>query len=153
MRIRRFEAGDETALFEVYYSAIHLVARQHYSEEQVNAWAPCDLDPELWAKRVQGIDPFVAVLGGNVVGYADVQASGYIDHFFVSGRHPRMGIGRALMETLHEEAARLDVSELTSDVSVTAQPFFQAFGFEIVERRMPTIRGVALPNAFMRKSL
>lgn len=39
---------------------------------------------------------------------------------------------------------------LSSDVSLTAQPFFARFGFEIVEQRCPVIRGVAIPNALMR---
>ncbi|KAA8701490.1 GNAT family N-acetyltransferase [Pseudomonas cannabina] len=42
------------------------------------------------------MNPFVAVLDDHIVGYADVQASGYIDHFFVSGFHARQGIGQRL---------------------------------------------------------
>jgi putative acetyltransferase len=151
MRIRRFNPGEEPALFEIYHSAIHLIARRDYTEEQVNAWAPSNLDHGVWANHIRSINPFVAEIDGTPVGYADVQENGYIDHFFVSGRHPRQGIGRSLMEALEAEARRLELSELTSDVSRTAQPFFQRFGFVVVEQRMPVIRGVELPNALMRK--
>jgi putative acetyltransferase len=41
----------------------------------------------------------------------------------------------------------------SSDVSLTTQPFFRAFGFTIVERRTAVVRGVALENALMRKQL
>jgi putative acetyltransferase len=51
MNIRRFQPGEEFALFEVFYSAIHLIARNDYSEEQLNAWAPLDFDCELWVDR------------------------------------------------------------------------------------------------------
>jgi len=153
MEIHRFRSGEESALFEVYYSAIHLVARRDYDAAQINAWAPRDLDQALWAQRIQNIKPFVAELEGKLVGYADVQSSGYIDHFFVSGHHPREGIGTGLMAVLHEEAARLGLSELTSDVSRTAQPFFEKFGFSIIEQRTPQLRGVIIPNALMRKCL
>jgi putative acetyltransferase len=151
MRIRRFEPGEEPALFDIYHSAIHLIASRDYTEEQINAWAPVVLDEELWVRRIRGINPFVAELEGALVGYADVQESGYIDHFFVSGRHPRRGIGRSLMEVLQSEAMRLGVTELTSDVSRTAQPFFARFGFQIIEQRVPVVRGIELPNARMRK--
>jgi putative acetyltransferase len=151
MHIRRFEPGEEPALFDIYHSAIHLIASRDYTEEQVNAWAPAVLDEELWVRRIRGINPFVAELEGILVGYADVQASGYIDHFFVSGRHPRQGIGRSLMEVLESEAKRLGVTELTSDVSRTAQPFFTRFGFQIVEQRVPVVRGIEVPNARMCK--
>ena len=151
MRIRRFKPGEEPALFEIYHSAIHLIASRDYTEAQVDAWAPSNLDPELWVNRMIGINPFVAEIEGKPVGYADVQANGYIDHFFVSGRHPRQGIGRSLMAVLESEARHMRVATMTSDVSRTAQPFFERCGFEVVEQRLPVIRGVEVPNALMRK--
>jgi putative acetyltransferase len=151
MNIRRFHPGEEPKLFNIFHSAIHLIASRDYTDEQVHAWAPSSLDAELWARRMRGINPFVAELDGELVGYADVQSDGYIDHFFVSGHHPRQGIGRALMEALEAEAASLGLQELTSDVSVTAQPFFEHFGFLVVEHQSPVIDGVEMLNARMRK--
>ena len=151
MRIRRFRLGEEASLFEIYHSAIHLVACRDYTAEQVNAWAPADLERDLWVNRIRGINPFVAEIDGRPVGYADVQRSGYIDHFFVSGWHPRQGVGSALMNFIESEAAYMGVAELTSDVSRTAQPFFERFGFVLVENRVPVIRGVEVPNALMRR--
>lgn len=153
MQIRRFRVGDEASLFRVYFSAVHLLASRDYSAEQVQAWAPADLDMDLWAARMREIRPFVAEMDGEVVGYADVQQDGYIDHFFVSGTHGRQGIGRRLMQRIHEEAMSLALTELTSDVSKTAEPFFILHGFEVVERRFPVRRGVTLQNALMRKRL
>jgi len=148
--IRRYRPGEEAALFEIYYSAIHLLASRDYSPEQIQAWAPRDLDQGLWATRIRGIHPFVAELAGELVGYADLQANGYIDHFFVSGQHGRHGIGTALMSHLLQEARAASLMELTSDVSRTAQPLFERFGFTVVEERQPELRGVVIPNAFMR---
>jgi putative acetyltransferase len=153
MHIRRFAVGDEFALFRVFFSAIHEIASRDYTQEQVNAWAPADLDQELWCDRMRGINPFVVELHGEIVGYADVQENGYIDHFFVSGRHPRQGIGTLLMDRIHLEAETLGLRKLTSDVSRTAQPFFMRHGFQVVELRKPVLRGVTIPNAAMRKAL
>ncbi len=153
VHIRRFQMGDEPALFRVYRSAIHEIARRDYTREQIDAWAPPDLDRELWNTKMRDIQPFVAEEGAEVVGYADVQPSGYIDHFFVSGFRPREGIGGMLMERLHQEAVTLGLVELTSDVSRTAEPFFEHYGFRVVERRSRVLRGVVIPNALMRKDL
>jgi putative acetyltransferase len=153
VNVRRFEFGDEPALFRVFHSAIHEVACRDYTPGQIRAWAPDDLDPALWCARIRGISPFVVESGDELVGYADVQPSGYIDHFFVSGGHQRRGIGAMLMRRLHDEALAIGVRELTSDVSRTAEPFFARFGFRVVERRQPTLRGVVVPNALMRKIL
>ena len=153
MRIRRFRAGDEPALLRVHFTAIHEIASRDYTPEQIEAWAPEDLDAELWAQRVRGINPFVVEHDNEVVGYADVQPSGYIDQFFVSGTHARQGIGTLLMDRIHEEAQELCLVELTSDVSRTAEPFFARYGFRVVERRFPVRRGVKIPNALMSKKL
>jgi putative acetyltransferase len=77
MNIRHFQPDEELSLFEIYYSAIHLIAKPDYSEEQLNAWAPADLDRTLWTNRINSINPFVADLNGKPVGYADVQPNGY----------------------------------------------------------------------------
>lgn len=153
MKIRRFAYGDEAALFQVYFSAIHETASRDYTQEQIDAWAPVNMDQRRWAKRMQGINPFVVESHGEIVGYADIQADGYIDHFFVSGFHPRRGIGALLMGRIHQEAQALGLKEMTSNVSLTAQPFFEHYGFHVVERRNAVIAGVTLPNALLWKAL
>jgi putative acetyltransferase len=135
----------------VFHSAIHLIAVRDYTNDQIRAWAPEDIDQTLWRQRMEAINPFVAERDGQIVGYADLQPTGYIDHFFVSGYHPRQGIGSLLMATLHNEARDHEVRELTSDVSLTAQPFFARYGFVVVEHRTPLQWGVVVPNARMRK--
>lgn len=154
MQIRRYRPGEEGTLFEVYYSAIHQVASRDYSSAQIEAWAPRNVDPALWANRIQGINPFVMESNdGSLLAYADLQANGYIDHFFVSGAHPLRGLGTILMKHILEEASLLGLTELASDVSRTAEGFFEKFGFRVVERRQPVVRGVVIPNALMRLEL
>ncbi len=153
MLIRTFRVGDEPGLHEVFHSAIHDIAIKDYTAEQVNAWAPESLDPALWADRMRGIAPFVVELDGRPIAYADIQPSGYIDHFFVSARFARQGVGSKLMRRLHDEAAAKGMHLLTSNVSLTAQPFFKHWGFSIVEERQPVVRGVVIPNALMKKEV
>lgn len=153
MRIRPFQTGDEAALYRLHHEAIHRVAARDYTPEQIEAWAPARHDPGPWAIKMRHLRPFVAEADGRIAGYADLQPEGYIDHFFVSADFPRQGVGRMLMERIHEEAARQGIAELTADVSRTAQPFFARFGFEIVEQRFPVRSGVTIPNALMRKRL
>jgi len=156
IRLRAFRPGDEPALRAVYTSAIREVACHDYTPEQVDAWAPLEWDDEdlaAWAVRMAGVQPFVAEIDGVVVGYADLQPNGYIDHFFVAGNAGGRGVGGVLMRHVLAQAEARGLAELSSDVSVTAQPFYAHFGFEIVEQRMPVIDGVALRNALMRKLL
>lgn len=130
MEIRRFKLGDEAALFRVFFTSIHEVASKDYSPEQIEAWAPSDFDMVAWADQVRKNQPFVAEIDGEVVGYADVQPDGYIDQFYVSGLHPRQGIGTGLMARIHDEAESLGLVALTSNVSKTAELFSLSRAFK-----------------------
>ena len=153
MLVRAFKNGDESALQAVFYSAVHVIAAKDYALEQLDAWAPHRPDWDAWTARMRGLQPFVAEADGRVVGYADLQTSGYIDHFFVAGKYARRGVGRLLMERIHARAAELGLVRLFSDVSLTAEPFFEHFGFHVVERKNVVSRQVSLPNARMEKAL
>jgi putative acetyltransferase len=151
--VRDFAFGDEPALQVVFYSAIHTIAASDYTPAQLDAWAPGRPDMERWTARMRAIQPFVVEEDGRIVGYADLQANGYIDHFYVSGSDARRGMGRILMDRIHSRAEEMKLARLFSDVSRTAQPFFERFGFLVLEHRTVVVGGVSLPNARMTKDL
>ena len=102
---------------------------------------------------MRSLQPFVADDSGHLVGYADLQSDGLIDHFYVAGGHARRGIGRLLMRTILARAGELRLPRLWSDVSLTARVFFEHFGFTLVQHRLVIIAGVELANVRMEKSL
>lgn len=153
LRIRPYRDGDAAALWTVFYSAIHQTAAADYSMEQRNAWAPATPDLAKWEKRILGIQPFVAEWDGNVAGYADLQPSGLIDHFFVASAFGRRGVGSALMAVIHQSARQRMVPVLFSEVSLTARPFFEKQGFVVEREQTVQIGTVALKNFRMSKAL
>lgn len=153
MEIRRFRTGDENALFQVFLSAVHDIASRDYTAAQIEAWAPTDIAPEVWADHMRELQPFVVEIDDEIAGYADIQPNGYIDHFFVSGSYPRQGVGTLLMNRIHGEAKLLGISRLTANVSKTAESFFSHHGFQVVKRGFPIRRGMTLQNALMQKEL
>lgn len=151
--IRDFEPGDEAALRQVFMSSVHQLARGFYSEAQLNAWAPHAYDAQQWAERIRAMHPFIATVEGCLAGYADLQPSGYIDHFFVAARFSGRGVGSALMDHLHSVAARRRTSVLSAHVSLSAETFFARQGFSVAQRQSVAIHGVSLRNALMTKPL
>lgn len=152
-KLREFRLGDELALRAVFHSAVHELAIQNYTQEQVDAWSPDDYDRDVCFDRLRTFRPFIVEDAGRPIAYADLQPSGMIEHFFVAGPYARRGIGTMLMNRIHERAAELGLTMLESHVSLTAQPLFLKFGFEIIKQQMPVCRGIALSNAVMRKKL
>lgn len=154
MHVRSYRPGDEIALWQVFHDAVHQLAANHYSQEQLHAWAPQRPDWTQWRQRIQALQPFVAVCDNDqAMAYADLQANGYIDHFFVAPQHARHGVGRRLLAHIEQTARQNGLHELSADVSLNAQAFFAHFGFELQRRQTPVIRGIALRNARMRKTL
>ncbi len=153
MRIRELVPGEEATLRDVFLSSVHQLARGDYTDEQINAWAPVTYDSKKWHEKIATMRPFVAVVGSRVAGYADLQPSGHIDHFFVSGEFARRGVGSALMRHLHAVAEERGLSELSADVSLAAERFFVRHGFAVNIRQSVSVMGVALSNARMVKVL
>ena len=151
--VRTYKPGEEPALWNIYYGAIRHVCSLDYSPDQLTAWAPDDFDPQVWATSVQRLNPFVAELDSQLVGYTDLQQDGLIDHFFVHHQFQRRGVAGALMARVLEKAAARNMERLYSHVSKTAQPFYKRFGFTVVKQNEPVIRGVSLSNATMEKVL
>lgn len=156
MHIRPYAAGEEAALRAIFRSSVHGLASRHYTPVQIEAWSPVVESAELrgqWAHRIASNQPWVVEVNGQLAAFADVQPSGYIDHFFVAAEFAGQGIGKALMMHLHEVARSFGAVTLSAHVSLTAQPFFRRFGFEVEKEQRPLIRGVELDNAVMRKAL
>ena len=57
------------------------------------------------------------------------------------------------MNRIHARAGELKIARLFSDVSLTAQPFFERFGFRVLELKTVVAGGVSLPNVRMAKHL
>ncbi|WP_054957900.1 GNAT family N-acetyltransferase [Paenibacillus dakarensis] len=153
MEIRKYQYGEESQLMDIFVSSIRENAKNDYSAQQLEAWAPDHINSEEWIDRMKSINPYVLLDGSKILGYADLQDTGYIDHFFVRGGHSGKGIGKLLMKHILKEANEKKLLQLTSHVSLTAQNFYRKFGFDIVERKKVLIRGIELENALMRKRL
>lgn len=155
--IRSFRPGDEPALRALFHASVHGLACAHYTPEQLGAWAPLAYDAVAWNARLQANQPFVAEVdtddGMGIAGYTDLQAMGYIDHFFVAPAHAGQGVARALMAHILAQAAQRGIGRLWADVSLTAEPFFAKSGFAVEIRQQVERQGVVLRNARMAKTL
>ncbi len=150
MHVRPFAPGEEDTLRTIYFESVRQLARADYSAAQVAAWAPEDYDRVEWATRIQEVRPAVVVIDGQPVAFADLQASGYIDLFFVSPHHARRGIGTTLLAYLLQQARELGMFSVHANVSITAQPLFLRHGFRVEKINDVEVRGVTLQNATMR---
>jgi len=151
IRIRDYAERDAEALRSLFFNTVRTINRRDYTEAQVRAWASNACDVEYWTRRMSGLSPFVAEIDGVIVGYTDLQDDGLIDHFFCHHEYQRRGVGRALMTHVLKLGASRGVDRFHSEVSITARPFYERFGFHVVGEKSETGDGQTLTYHLMEK--
>ncbi|WP_159621072.1 GNAT family N-acetyltransferase [Ruania rhizosphaerae] len=154
--IRAYRGPDDaTATFDVFQAAIRQTAASVYAPDQVEAWAgPARTDLTTWDMRRRKAATLVAEVEGVVVGFADLTPDGLVDMVFVHPRAGGRGIARALLTAVMHDARAWGLTELRTFASRSAQPAFERLGFVVVADRPDNmVRGVAVPNAEMRRYL
>lgn len=149
--IRKYVEEDAQTTWQLFFNTVRNINRQDYNEQQLQAWAPESIDLFIWNKRMSDIEPFIAEVDGIIVGYADLQNDGLIDHFFCHQNYQRQGVGRALMMHILHEGKKRQIKHYFSQVSITAKPFFEHFGFKVVEKRSLAVKGEELISFYMEK--
>lgn len=154
MVIRKAISHDIPELRELYRETILSVNSRDYTPEQVAAWAATADRTETLAIRIQTQYFMVAVSWeGQIVGFASIEEPDYLDMFYVHRDFQRQGIGRELMSHMINYARSKGFTHIESDVSVTARPLFETFGFEWVADQWPITNGVTMPNFKLRLQL
>ncbi|KQR74313.1 acetyltransferase [Burkholderia sp. Leaf177] len=149
--IRPYEASDLDAVIDVFLRAVRELASRDYDAAQIDAWAQVDRD--LWARRRLDRPTWIAVVDREIAGFSDLERDGHIDMLFVHPRYRRMGVANALLDQVEHEALVQNLALIDTDASITARPFFEACGFELVRRQTVKVRGAQLVNFKMKKRL
>ena len=85
--------------------------------------------------------------------YADLEANGHIDHLYCHSEVIGAGVASALYDELELEARARGMDRLFVEASEAALRLFARKGFARVERQDFILRGVAIHNYLMEKSL
>ncbi len=151
LTIRLYKESDAEALWDLHFYTIRNINIQDYSQDQVEAWAPERADLSVWKSVMENLSPFVAEINGEIVGYTDLQPKGLIDHFFCRHDYQGQGVGKALMTHVLNIGKQRGLERFYSEVSITARPFYEHFGFKVVKEQEIEVRGQTLRNFVMAK--
>jgi putative acetyltransferase len=152
--VREATAGDAPAVAALFYHTILNVNVGDYSVSQVEAWAGPAPDPNLWEGRMSGEggrSMYVATVDGEIVGFAELEGDGHLDALYVHHKHQGRGIASALLDRIEAEARQRGLSRLYTEASITAEPFFRAKGFSLVNPQLVEVRGHTFRNFVMEK--
>ncbi|CAN5700191.1 GNAT family N-acetyltransferase [soil metagenome] len=151
-RIRAYEEKDAPEIVRLFYDTVHSINRSDYSDEQVEAWAPEIPDASVWHRRMASRKTLVAVENDEVVGFAELEADGHLDMFYLRKDVVGRGVGQRLYRAVEGEALAWGVGRIFTEASITARPFFLRQGFDVVREQTVQRRRVSLTNFVMEKS-
>ena len=150
MQLRAYCSQDCEAMAALFYDTVHIVNAADYSQQQCDAWATGKVDLAQWDRSFCRHYTLVAWEGDEIIGFGDIDKSGYLDRLYVHHAHQRSGIGSALLAAL-ERAANTPV--VTTHASLTAVPFFKAHGYVVLTEQTVLRHGIALKNYVMEKEI
>ena len=148
MIIRHYEPTDCEYLAKLFYETVHTVNAEDYSQEQLNVWATGNMDLTEWNAFLCEHFTVVAVENNSIVGFGDIDKTGYLDRLYVHKDCQRRGIATAICDELEKN---VKTSKIITHSSVTAKPFFMQRGFVIVKEQQVVRNGIALKNYIMEK--
>ena len=146
--LRPYRTEDCAALAALFYETVHAVNARDYTPQQLDAWATGEVDLDAWDRSFREHDTVIAEQNGSIVGFGDMDASGYLDRLYVhrdfQGRH----IATAICNELERQSG---VHRFETYASITARPFFESRGYEVIREQEVKRSGVTLRNYVMCK--
>lgn len=147
MEIREYHPSDCKKLTELFYNTVHIVNAKDYTKEQLDVWATGQVDLEKWNQSLQQHYSVVAVENDVIVGFGDIDKTGYLDRLYVHADYQRKGIATAICDCLEQFVDR----NITTHASITAKPFFEKRGYKVIKKQQIERKGILLINYIMLK--
>ena len=148
--LRPATPADIPKIQYIFRESILQTCTPDYSAAQCHVWANAGNDAAKWGTKIRQQNFWLALHQNRVVGFMSWEAS-YLDLLYVHPAFQRRGIARQLLRHMMQWAASHAIPSLFTDASLTARPFFERHGFQVMATQQPILGGIALPNFRMKK--
>ncbi len=152
LTILDYEEGMLDEMMQLFYDTVHTVNARDYRKDQLNRWAPLDVDKKFWQQRLKRNVCKVAFINNIMVGFTELEDE-HVETMYVHKDFQRRKVAANLIDELLQIASERKYSVLTTEASVTAKPFFEAFGFQVTRVKKKLFNGKDFTNFQMTKDL
>lgn len=151
MELRRYRKEDLEEVVQLFYETIRTVNRKDYSEEQVEVWSNRCEYLRMNGAFFEKLYTIVAVEGKQIIGYGNIDETGYLDHLYVHKDFQSQGVATAICDELERHAKEMQAAKIRVYASVTAKSFFEKRGYTVEQEQQVELDGVKLTNYKMGK--
>ena len=152
--IRQAQQPDAVELRELFQNTVLVINRRDYSQAEVEDWASCG---DNLSKIEDMIKTHYFIVAVNqqlqIVGFSSITSQGYLHSMFVHKDFQGKGIATILLNEIERYATATGIIRITSEVSLTARPFFEQRGYIVTEEQKRRANQLSLTNFWMAKNL
>ncbi|WP_242841328.1 GNAT family N-acetyltransferase [Lachnoclostridium phytofermentans] len=149
IQLRPYQPVDCKEISELFYQTVHHINVKDYSLEQRMVWANGKVNLKEWNDSFLNHYTLVATDGSSILGFSDIDATGYLDRLYIHKDYQGLGIATRLCDALEAQAFTNGSKEITTHASITAKPFFLKRGYQVVKEQQVIRGGVSLTNYVM----
>ena len=150
--IRAALQSDAVELKKLFQNTVLAINRRDYSQAEVEDWASCGDDLSNIEDMIKTHYFIVAVnQQSKIVGFSSITPQGYLHSMFVHKDFQGEGIATMLLNEIEQYAIANGIIRITSEVSLTACPFFEKKGYIVEEEQKRKANQLSLTNFWMAK--
>jgi putative acetyltransferase len=152
--IRAAQQSDTAELRDLFRNTVLMINSRDYSQAEVEDWASCGDDLSRIEDMIKTHYFIVAVNQcSQIVGFSSITPQGYLHSMFVHKDFQGKGIATMLLEEIERYAITAGIMRITSEVSLTARPFFEKRGYIVEEEQKRKANQLSLTNFWMAKGI
>lgn len=145
---------DIEEIQSLYRNTVLVINRRNYSQEEVEDWASCGDDLSKLESMIKTHYFIVAVNQQlQIVGFSSITPQGYLHSMFVHKDFQGEGVATLLLKEIERYAVTAGITRITSEVSITARPFFEKRGYTVEVEQKRRANQLSLTNYWMARSL
>ena len=150
--IRAALQSDAVELKNLFQNTVLAINRRDYSQAEVEDWASCGDDLSNIEDMIKTHYFIVAINQQlEIVGFSSITSQGYLHSMFVHKDFQGEGIATMLLNEIEQYAITNGIMRITSEVSLTARPFFEKKGYIVEEEQKRKANQLSLTNFWMAK--
>lgn len=147
MKIRKYMPSDCEEMAKLFYNTVHTVNALDYTKEQLDVWATGEVDLKEWDKSFQEHYTIIVIDNNEIIGFGDIDSTGYLDRLYVHEKHQREGVATLICDNLETYVS----CNISTHASITAKPFFEKRGYKVIKEQQVERKGILLTNFVMEK--
>lgn len=151
MIIRDYQWQDCEEIIELFKDTVIHVNCKDYTADQLQAWIH-GADLAEWHQSFMDHKTVVAMKDGKIVGFADMDNSGFLDRLYVHKDYQHQHIGKSLCDELEAWASQNEITSIRTHASITAKPFYEKRGYKTIQEQFVRRGACQLKNYIMEKT-